>query len=176
MRCPFCKTEDTSVIDSRMSDEGDSVRRRRECSVCETRFTTYEVVEERPVQVLKRSGAAEDFDRRYVVVAPDWAEPYCQEHGIPYLPWNFERLNDRSLEIAQTLDEITKDFRRLQAQKAKPVGGVEAGLVELGLVLPGRVAQRVLVHRHGVGVLRGRRRHRLGSNLTDSHGAHCDLR
>ncbi|MEX1199520.1 MAG: carboxylate--amine ligase [Methylophaga sp.] len=49
--------------------------------------------------------AAASFDRRYVVVAPDWAEAYCTEHNIPYIPWNFERLNDRSLEIAQTLQE-----------------------------------------------------------------------
>ncbi|GAA0567796.1 acetyl-CoA carboxylase biotin carboxylase subunit family protein [Halomonas salifodinae] len=53
--------------------------------------------------------AAEDFDRRYVVVAPDWAEPYCQEHDIPYVPWNFERLNDRSLEIAETLKRMGVD-------------------------------------------------------------------
>ncbi|MFP4137888.1 MAG: carboxylate--amine ligase [Halomonas sp.] len=50
--------------------------------------------------------AAENFDRRYVVVAPDWAEEYCQKHDIPYVPWNFERLNDRSLEIAETLKEM----------------------------------------------------------------------
>lgn len=49
--------------------------------------------------------AAEKFDRRYVVVAPDWAEEYCETHNIPYIKWNFERLNDRSLEIAQTLQE-----------------------------------------------------------------------
>lgn len=49
--------------------------------------------------------AAETFDRRYIVVAPDWAEEYCQQHNIPYLSWNFERLNDRSLEIAETLKE-----------------------------------------------------------------------
>jgi len=47
--------------------------------------------------------AAEKFDRRYVVVAPDWAEDYCKEHNIPYIAWNFERLNDRSLEIAEIL-------------------------------------------------------------------------
>lgn len=47
--------------------------------------------------------AADRFDRRYVVVAPDWAEPYCREHDIPYMPWNFERLNDKSLEIAERL-------------------------------------------------------------------------
>lgn len=50
--------------------------------------------------------AAANFDRRYVVVAPDWAEEYCQKHDIPYVPWNFERLNDRSMEIAETLKEM----------------------------------------------------------------------
>lgn len=49
--------------------------------------------------------AAAKFDRRYVVVAPDWAEEYCETHEIPYIKWNFERLNDRSMEIAQTLRE-----------------------------------------------------------------------
>ncbi|WP_163576720.1 carboxylate--amine ligase [Halomonas faecis] len=53
--------------------------------------------------------AAEDFDRRYVVVAPDWAEEYCQKHDIPYVSWNFERLNDRSMEIAETLQEMGVD-------------------------------------------------------------------
>ncbi len=53
--------------------------------------------------------AADQFDRRYVVVAPDWAEEYCQNHDIPYLPWNFERLNDRSVEIAQTLKDMGVD-------------------------------------------------------------------
>ena len=53
--------------------------------------------------------AAENFDRRYVVVAPKWAEEYSQEHDIPYLPWDFERLNDRSMEIAETLKEMGVD-------------------------------------------------------------------
>lgn len=50
--------------------------------------------------------AAENFDRRYVVVAPEWAQEYCEKHEIPYVPWNFERLNDRSMEIAQTLKDM----------------------------------------------------------------------
>jgi hypothetical protein len=53
--------------------------------------------------------AAEKFDRRYVVVAPDWAEEYCTQHNIPYVAWNFERLNDRSMEIAETLKEMGVD-------------------------------------------------------------------
>nr|WP_189595148.1 carboxylate--amine ligase [Nocardia cerradoensis] len=53
--------------------------------------------------------AVDRFDRRYVVVAPEWAEEYCIEHEIPYLCWNFERLNDRSMEIAETLKEMGVD-------------------------------------------------------------------
>ena len=49
--------------------------------------------------------AADQFDRRYIVVAPPWAEEYCQEHDIPYMAWDFERLNDRSMEIAQRLKD-----------------------------------------------------------------------
>ncbi|PKV77444.1 hypothetical protein ATK86_1784 [Nocardia fluminea] len=47
--------------------------------------------------------AVDRFDRRYIVVAPEWAQDYCAEHNIPFIPWDFERLNDRSMEIAETL-------------------------------------------------------------------------
>ncbi|HEY7771818.1 MAG TPA: carboxylate--amine ligase [Marinagarivorans sp.] len=49
--------------------------------------------------------AAAEFDRRYIVVAPDWAEEYCAKHDIPYMAWNFERLNERSFEIAEKLKD-----------------------------------------------------------------------
>jgi transcriptional repressor NrdR len=63
MRCPECDATENRVVDTRTSRGGRAVRRRRECMVCETRFTTYEYVEERPIQVLKRDGSAEEFDR-----------------------------------------------------------------------------------------------------------------
>lgn len=63
MRCPECDATENRVVDTRTSRGGRAVRRRRECLVCETRFTTYEYVEERPIQVLKRGGSAEEFDR-----------------------------------------------------------------------------------------------------------------
>jgi transcriptional repressor NrdR len=63
MRCPECDATENRVVDTRASRGGRAVRRRRECSVCGARFTTYEYVEERPAQVLKRSGAVEEFDR-----------------------------------------------------------------------------------------------------------------
>ena len=62
MHCPFCKAEDTQVIDSRVSEDGDSIRRRRRCPGCNKRFTTYETVELRMPQVVKHDGSRTDFD------------------------------------------------------------------------------------------------------------------
>ena len=63
MRCPFCQHMDDRVIDSRLSKEGDMIRRRRECSHCQRRFTTYERVEETLPLVIKKDGRRELFDR-----------------------------------------------------------------------------------------------------------------
>ena len=62
MHCPFCHAEDTQVIDSRVSDDGDSIRRRRRCPACSKRFTTYETVELRMPQVVKHDGSRADFN------------------------------------------------------------------------------------------------------------------
>ena len=67
MRCPDCDAPENRVVDTRTSRGGRAVRRRRECLVCDSRFTTYEYVEERPIQVLKRDGSAEEFDRAKVL-------------------------------------------------------------------------------------------------------------
>ena len=64
MRCPFCGAQDTKVIDSRLSGEGDQVRRRRRCSVCKERFTTYEGAELNLPRVKKRDGSRVPFDGR----------------------------------------------------------------------------------------------------------------
>ena len=63
MRCPECDATENRVVDTRSSRGGRAVRRRRECTVCGSRFTTYEYIEDRPIQVLKRSGAIEEFAR-----------------------------------------------------------------------------------------------------------------
>ncbi|MBP0133042.1 MAG: transcriptional repressor NrdR [Nitrosospira sp.] len=63
MKCPFCNAEDTSVVDSRVSEEGSRVRRRRRCLSCEKRFTTYETVELRLPQVVKQDGNRSEFNR-----------------------------------------------------------------------------------------------------------------
>ena len=63
MRCPFCGHDDSKVIDSRPSSDGNSIRRRRECLECQKRFTTFETVEETQIFVIKKSGEKEIFDR-----------------------------------------------------------------------------------------------------------------
>ena len=62
MRCPFCATQDTRVLDSRLINEGDQVRRRRECNVCKERFTTFEMVELTLPRIVKRDGNREPFE------------------------------------------------------------------------------------------------------------------
>ncbi len=62
MKCPFCKHASTQVIDSRVGDAGDSIRRRRRCEACSKRFTTYETVELRMPQVAKQDGSRTEFD------------------------------------------------------------------------------------------------------------------
>ena len=63
MRCPFCGCEESKVIDSRPTDEGERIRRRRECISCQKRFTTYEIIESVPVIVVKKDKSREVFDR-----------------------------------------------------------------------------------------------------------------
>ena len=67
MRCPFCGDFESKVVDSRRSEEGDSIRRRRECIACQRRFTTYETVESLPIIVVKRDGARQSFDRNKIL-------------------------------------------------------------------------------------------------------------
>lgn len=62
MRCPFCHSEDTQVLDTRASEEGDSIRRRRRCNACDKRFTTYERVELAMPVIVKKNGSRTDFE------------------------------------------------------------------------------------------------------------------
>lgn len=67
MKCPFCDNPDTKVIDSRHTEEGYAIRRRRECDKCSKRFTTYEKVEEMMLMVIKKDGSREVFDRNKII-------------------------------------------------------------------------------------------------------------
>ena len=100
MRCPFCGVEDSKVIDSRPTDEGSRIRRRRECLACAKRFTTYEIVESVPLVVVKKDGCREMFDRSKLMSGMVRA---CQKRPIPV-----ERLesavNDIEARIRNSLD------------------------------------------------------------------------
>ena len=67
MKCPFCGETESKVVDSRHSEDGQSIRRRRECMGCQRRFTTYEIVESLPIIVVKRNGSRQNFDRNKIV-------------------------------------------------------------------------------------------------------------
>ena len=67
MKCPYCGFKESKVVDSRPAEEGNSIRRRRECLSCSKRFTTYETVESLPMVVVKRDGSRQTFDRRKLV-------------------------------------------------------------------------------------------------------------
>lgn len=67
VKCPYCGCVESRVIDSRSTDEGGAIRRRRECAVCEKRFTTYEKVDESPLIVVKRDGSRQLFDRTKII-------------------------------------------------------------------------------------------------------------
>ena len=67
MKCPFCGDQESKVVDSRHSEDGLSIRRRRECMNCQRRFTTYEIVESLPIIVVKRDGSRQSFDRNKIL-------------------------------------------------------------------------------------------------------------
>jgi transcriptional repressor NrdR len=80
MKCPFCQTLENKVIDSRLSQDGHVIRRRRECEMCERRFTTYERVEEILQMVVKKDGGREVFDRAKILSGIRKA---CEKRPVP---------------------------------------------------------------------------------------------
>ncbi len=95
MNCPFCGHPDDKVIDSRSSSEGSAVRRRRECGKCGKRFTTYEVVEEMPLLVVKRDGRRQPFDRKKIISGIQKA---CEKRPI-----SSERIEEMVLDIERKI-------------------------------------------------------------------------
>src|ERR687888_295196 len=81
MRCPFCGTDEDRVVDSRPSEDGSAIRRRRACAACGRRFTTFERVEEAPLLVLKRDGSKEQFSLGKLVAG---LEKACKNRPIPH--------------------------------------------------------------------------------------------
>ena len=80
MKCPYCKAEDDKVVDSRASNDGAVIRRRRECTKCDRRYTTYERVEEVPLFVIKKDQRREIYDRKKVLAGIHRA---CEKRPVP---------------------------------------------------------------------------------------------
>ncbi len=107
MKCPFCDNPDTRVIDSRPTDEGQTIRRRRICDRCQKRFTTYEKIEQVMFMVVKKDGSRENFDRTKVrngIITACKKRPVTAEQ-IEQIVDNIERvLNNRmEKEISSTV-------------------------------------------------------------------------
>ena len=95
MKCPYCSNPESRVVDSRPSEEGTSIRRRRECLVCHKRFTTYETMESLPLVVIKRDGSRQTFDTGKVLGGMLRA---CEKRPVP-----FDTLEAIANEIEQSL-------------------------------------------------------------------------
>ena len=80
MKCPYCENEDSKVIDSRHTEDGKAIRRRRECLSCQKRFTTYESVETLPLIVIKKDGSREMFDRSKIM---NGLMRSCEKRPVP---------------------------------------------------------------------------------------------
>jgi len=104
MRCPFCENEDTKVIDSRHTEEGHAIRRRRECEKCNKRFTTYEKIEEIILMVIKKDGRREAFDRNKVMNGIIKA---CEKRPVPLA------------EIEKVADDIERGLNNMMEKEVK---------------------------------------------------------
>jgi transcriptional repressor NrdR len=106
MRCPFCKVDDDRVVDSRASNDGFAIRRRRECVACDRRYTTYERIEESPLRVVKKDQRREPFERRKILLGLLKA---CEKRPIPIaqLEAITERIENKVLEEFDTEVPVT---------------------------------------------------------------------
>ncbi|HTZ38544.1 MAG TPA: transcriptional regulator NrdR [Syntrophales bacterium] len=122
MKCPFCADAENRVIDSRISKEGNAIRRRRECASCGKRFTTYEFVEEVLPMVVKKDGRREAFDRSKILSGikkacekrpvsidaiesiVDRIERVCQESQLKEIPSAF--VGERVMQELHDLDQV----------------------------------------------------------------------
>ena len=104
MKCPFCGYEESKVIDSRPTEEGEKIRRRRECLQCQKRFTTYEVVETLPIVVVKKDKSRQVFDRTKLIGGMLRA---CEKRPVP-LEVIEEAVDDIETALQNSIDrEVT---------------------------------------------------------------------
>lgn len=122
MKCPFCSYEESKVIDSRPADDGERIRRRRECIKCGKRFTTYEIIESVPIIVVKKDKSRQVFDRQKLFNGMIKA---CEKR--PVTTEDIDRaVNDIELQLQNTLDrEVTSiQIGELAMEKLKDIDDV----------------------------------------------------
>ena len=119
MKCPFCKGPDTQVVDTRESEDGESIRRRRRCLACDKRFTTYETVELRMPQVVKQNGVRSEFDeeklrtsfKRALHKRPVSAE--LVDAAIDHVTQKLYALGEREVGSRQVGEMVMKELLKL---------------------------------------------------------------
>ena len=122
MRCPFCAHGESKVVDSRPTDEGISIRRRRECLACGQRFTTYETIESVPLVVVKKDGSRQSFDRSKVLHGLVKA---CEKRPVPMAKLE-AAVNDIEQQLQNSLNREIKSqhIGELVMEKLKEVDEV----------------------------------------------------
>jgi len=119
MRCPFCTAEDTKVIDSRLSSEGDQVRRRRECLTCSERFTTYELAQLNMPHIVKSNGVREVFQEEKLRIGIERAlekrpvESEAIEAVINRIKHNLRAAGEREVETMRLGEWVINELREL---------------------------------------------------------------
>lgn len=119
MRCPFCGYQESKVVDSRPADDGEKIRRRRECLSCQRRFTTYEMIETAPMMVVKKDGSLQAFDRSKLLESMLHA---CEKRQV-----TLTQLENAVLEIEQSLQNslereiLTTKIGEIAMEKLKAI-------------------------------------------------------
>jgi transcriptional repressor NrdR len=108
MKCPFCGDQESKVVDSRHSEDGLSIRRRRECLACQRRFTTYETVESLPIIVVKRDGSRQAFDRNKILnsMVRAFDKRHVATSDLDRIAMEIEQALQNTLEREVTTDKI----------------------------------------------------------------------
>ena len=140
MKCPYCGYQESKVVDSRHSDDGVSIRRRRECLSCQKRFTTYETVESLPIVVVKKDNSRQAFDRNKILNGMVRA---CEKR-----PVSMADLEAATMEIEQIIQNSlerevsTEKIGELVMERLKPLD--EVSYVRFGKVIfpPGSCSAR----------------------------------
>ena len=122
MRCPFCSEQESKVVDSRHSEDGLSIRRRREWMGCLRRFTTYEIVETLPIIVVKRNGSRQNFDRNKIInsMIRAFDKRKVDVNDLERIATEIEQTIQNSLEREITTDKLGE----MVMERLKPVDKV----------------------------------------------------